>query len=287
MQTPRPTRKSERSGGPKVGQPVADEHSPKARAAVGRASGSGEPVERLPAARAQADVHADVSEQDGPVDALIFGSQGQLIERFGSGLDAKVLVLNKAYAAVRVVSAKRAFTMLAKELAEIIHVEDGRYVNYDFSSWAELAAYQAQFERERHDWIHCVRFDIAVPRIIRLLGYDRLPAQGVKLNRRNLFARDRNVCQYCGKHFSTADLSLDHVKPKAQGGGESWENLVCACIWCNAKKGGRTPEQAGMKLQRKPVKPKRNPLISLRLGSEKYQSWKTFLDEAYWGVELR
>lgn len=209
------------------------------------------------------------------------------MDRFGTGLDSKVLVLNKLYMAIRVVSAKRAFIMLAKELAEVIHVDDGKYVNYDFSSWQEVAAFQKEFERTRHDWVRTVRCDIAVPRIIRLLGYDRLPAQGVKLNRRNLFARDRNQCQYCGKHFPTADLSIDHVLPRAQDGGESWENLVCSCIWCNAKKGGRTPEQAGMKLVRAPKRPKRNPLISLRLGSEKYQSWKAFLDEAYWSVELR
>jgi 5-methylcytosine-specific restriction endonuclease McrA len=204
-----------------------------------------------------------------------------------SGLESKVLVLNRLYMAVRVISAKRAFVMLAKDLAEVISVEEGRYVNYDFSSWQEISQLQREFEHERHDWVRTVRFDLAVPRIVRLLGYDRLPREDVKLNRRNLFARDRNQCQYCGKHFPTSDLSIDHVLPRTQGGGESWENLVCACIWCNAKKGGRTPEQASMKLIRPSKRPKRNPLITLRLGSEKYQSWKAFLDEAYWSVELR
>ena len=210
-----------------------------------------------------------------------------VIHRFGSGLDAKVLVLNKLFMAVRVVSARRAFTLLLKDLAEVIHVEDGKYLNYDFESWREIAEVQRELERERHDWVRTVRYEIAVPRIIRLMGYDRLPRQDVKLNRRNLFARDRNQCQYCGKHFSTADLSIDHVLPRAQGGGDTWENLVCACLWCNARKGGRTPEQASMKLVRAVKRPRRNPLITLRLGSEKYQSWKTFLDEAYWSVELR
>ena len=126
-----------------------------------------------------------------------------------------------------------------------------------------------------------------MPRIIRLLGYDRLPAQTVKLNRRNLFARDRNQCQYCGRHFPTNELSIDHVKPRSTGGGDSWENLVCACIKCNARKGGRTPDGARMKLIRKPVMPKRNPLIALRLGQDKYASWKAFLDNAYWSVELK
>lgn len=202
-------------------------------------------------------------------------------------LDCKVLVLNKLYVAVRVISARRAFSLLCRDIAEVIHVEDDKFLTYDFSSWQELSQLRKTFEPDKHDWVRTMRFDIAVPRVIRLLGYDRLPAQIVKLNRRNLFARDRNQCQYCGKTFPTSELSIDHVLPRAQGGGDSWENLVCACVKCNARKGGRTPDEAQMKMIRKPVKPKRNPLITLRLGQERYSSWKAFLDDAYWNVELR
>jgi 5-methylcytosine-specific restriction endonuclease McrA len=189
--------------------------------------------------------------------------------------------------AIRVISARRAFTMLFSDLAEVIQVENGQYNSYSFSSWTELSEYQRRFEAEKHDWVRTVRLEIAVPRVIRLMGYDRLPAQTVKLNRRNLFARDRNTCQYCGRHFPTSELSIDHVLPRSLGGGDSWENLVCACIKCNARKGGRTPEQARMKLIRRPVMPKRNPLIQLRLGQDKYSSWRAFLDHAYWSVELK
>ncbi len=203
------------------------------------------------------------------------------------GLAAKVLVLNKLYMAVRVISARRAFCMLTQQIAEVVHIENGQYASYDFESWAELSELRKEYEAERFDWVRTVRLEIAVPKVIRLLGYDRLPEQHVKLNRRNLFARDRNQCQYCGKHFSTSDLSIDHVMPRAQGGGDTWENLVCACIRCNAKKGGRTPEQSGMALTRKPVRPRRNPMITVRLGQQRYESWKTFLDNAYWSVELR
>ncbi|MBL0927638.1 MAG: HNH endonuclease [Phycisphaerales bacterium] len=189
--------------------------------------------------------------------------------------------------AVRVISAKRAFGMLARDLAEVIHIEDGQYTSYDFETWAEVSEIRRQMEAERFDWVRTVRLEIAVPKVIRLLGYDRLPEQHVKLNRRNLFARDRNQCQYCGRTFPTSELSIDHVMPRAQGGGDTWENLVCACVKCNARKGGRTPDQAGIALIRKPVRPKRNPMITLRLGQAKYESWKAFLDNAYWSVELR
>jgi 5-methylcytosine-specific restriction endonuclease McrA len=206
---------------------------------------------------------------------------------FGAGLHAKVLVLNRAYLAVRVTSARRAFCLLSRGMAEVIHVDDGKYANYDFATWTEISELQRAYERDAHDWVRTVRLNIAVPKIIRLLGYDRLPHQTVKLNRRNLFARDGNRCQYCGDLFPTSELTLDHVTPRAHGGGETWENLVCSCVRCNARKGGRTPEQAHMRLWAKPHKPRRNPLITIRLGQEKYASWKAFLDEAYWSVELR
>ena len=204
-----------------------------------------------------------------------------------SGLDAQVLLLNRVYAAIRVIDARRAFSLLSKEIAEVIAVEDGTYRNYDFETWADIAELQQEFEPDRHEWVRTTRFTIAVPKIIRVLGYDRRPRRIVKLNRRNIYARDHNLCQYCGRSFPTRELTLDHVLPRVQGGENSWDNLVCACVKCNARKGGRTPRQAGMRLIRQPVRPKRNPAITLRLGAARYESWKAFLDEAYWTVELQ
>lgn len=204
-----------------------------------------------------------------------------------SALDARVLVLNKHYLAVRVVTARRALCMLFKEIAEIISVEDSTFVNYDFESWRQISQFRATYEREHHDWIRCVRFELAAPRIIRLLTYDRPPRQTVKFNRRNIYARDRNRCQYCGRHLPTSELSLDHVTPRSQGGRTDWTNLVCCCVGCNVRKGGRTPDEAGMRLLTPPIKPRRSPVITLQLNSSKYASWKQFLDAAYWNVELR
>jgi 5-methylcytosine-specific restriction endonuclease McrA len=203
-----------------------------------------------------------------------------------NALDAKVLVLNRLYAVIRVVDARRAFALLAKQAAEVIALENGTYRNYDFETWADLGSLQQEFEADDHDWVRTTRVVIAVPKIIRVLGYDRLPREVVKLNRRNIYARDGSRCQYCGKPFPTRELTLDHVVPRVQGGENSWTNLVCACVRCNARKGGRTPAQASMKLIRAPKRPRRNPAIALRLGSPRYQSWKAFLDEAYWTVEL-
>ncbi len=204
-----------------------------------------------------------------------------------SGLDCNVLVLNKHYMAIRVVGAKRAFSLLCRELAEVVSLEQDRYSNYDFQSWCEVSRFKRQFEPDGHDWVSTVNLHVAVPRIIRLLFFDRLPRTDIKFNRRNIFARDRNRCQYCGKRFTTNELSLDHVIPRSMGGKSAWENIVCACAQCNVKKGGRTPQQARMTLIQKPVKPKRNPLIHFHLGHQRYRSWKQFLDHAYWSVELK
>ncbi len=209
-----------------------------------------------------------------------------------SALGANVLVLNRNYQAIRVINVRRAFSLLCRDLAEVIHIEadesgQSRWQNLDMQQWTDLSQLKAAFQPDEYDWIHTVRFQIAVPRIIRLLGYDKLPRQDVKFNRRNIYARDSNRCQYCGKRMPTSELSLDHVVPKSQGGKSSWENIVCCCVKCNVKKGGRTPEQAHMHLLTKPVKPKRSPVINIRLADQRYNSWKQFLDNAYWTVELK
>lgn len=205
----------------------------------------------------------------------------------GESLASSVLVLNRTYSAVHVIGVRRAFSLLCRELAEVIHIEDGTYANYDFASWREVSEMRAQFKEPQQDWIRSVNFEIQVPRVVRLLTYDRMPKQTIRFNRRNIFARDGNRCQYCGKKFPMSELSLDHVHPRSQGGETTWENIACCCVKCNVKKGGRTPEEANMHLIKTPVKPKRSPLLAIKLGNPKYESWKSFLDRAYWSVDLK
>jgi 5-methylcytosine-specific restriction endonuclease McrA len=205
-----------------------------------------------------------------------------------TSLDASVLVLNKLFMAIHIISVRRAFCLLCKDQAEVVSMEEGQFMTYDFATWREVSEFRSRaFKQEDDDWVRTVSSEIQVPRVIRLTDYDRLPKQTVKFNRRNIFARDNNQCQYCGKKFPTSELSLDHVVPRSQGGISSWENIVCACVACNVRKGGRTPKEASMALYRKPEKPKRSPMLNLKLTNRKYQTWKTFLDNAYWSVELK
>ena len=149
--------------------------------------------------------------------------------------------------------------LLFRELAEVIHFEEGQYANYNFESWREISALRSSFKQQHEDWIRSINFELQAPRVIRLLSYDRVPRQTLRFNRRNLFARDGNHCQYCGHSFPTSELSLDHIVPRSRGGDTSWENVVCACVACNVRKGGRTPQEAHMKLIRHPGEAEAQP----------------------------
>jgi len=116
--------------------------------------------------------------------------------------------------------------------------------------------------------------------------FDRMPKKEVKFTRHNVFERDRNTCQYCGKIFDRKDLNLDHVWPRDKGGRTTWENVVCSCIKCNTRKGNRTPESVGMKLIRKPKRPKWRAFVHFSFTTGAHESWKHFIDIAYWNVEL-
>ena len=202
-----------------------------------------------------------------------------MIAHTNSPLDANVLVLNRMYMAVHVVSARRAFCLLCKELAEVVNIEDGAYMAYDFDTWREVCELRdAVDDRGPHeDWIRSVNFVVQVPRIIRLLQFDRVPNNAVKFSRRNVFLRDEYRCQYCGRKFSSSSLSLDHVKPRSQGGPTNWSNIVAACLKCNVRKGGRTPVEANMKLLSQPTRPQKSPSLAYQLRSEKYECWKPFI----------
>jgi len=203
-------------------------------------------------------------------------------------LQSNVLVLNRLYMAMHVISVRRAFRLLFKDYAEVVSLEDDRYNSYSLESWMELSTLREAWKDDPdEEWVRGVSIDIRVPRIIRLLFYDRVPKRGVRFNRRNIYARDGSRCQYCGRRFKTQELSLDHVIPRSRGGDATWSNIVCCCTSCNVKKGGRTPHEAHMRLVRAPGRPKYSPIIAVRLGKAKYHSWKTFLDNAYWSVELK
>ena len=195
-------------------------------------------------------------------------------------LNSSVLVLNRLYQPVNITTVRRAFALLYQGAARAI---DAEFQTFDFESWSALSA-----EVNSKDVVHTVSQTLRIPRVIILQVFDKLPHLSVRFSRQNIYLRDRNTCQYCAKKLPRSELNLDHVVPRAQGGKTSWENVVCSCIKCNLSKGGRTPEQADMKLLRKPSKPKWSP-FERGEGRYAYRDWRPFLsfaDASYWNVEL-
>lgn len=205
-------------------------------------------------------------------------------------LDSKVLVLNKLYSPIRMTTVRDAFCKIFTEAAEVITVEDGQYMNHDFSSWTELSELKSlledEFVDEELEWVRTPSTRLVVPRVIRMLGYDKAPRFQMRLTRKNIYDRDNYTCQYCGKRFSTEDLNIDHVLPRSRGGKNSWGNLVCSCIKCNRKKKNQTPKEAGMKLLSKPYRPSPQFVLKISPNSRKYKDWDMFISDIYWNAEL-
>jgi hypothetical protein len=112
----------------------------------------------------------------------------------------------------------------------------------------------------------------------------RQPASAVTFSRRNIFKRDRYVCQYCGAQPGTGELTIDHVVPRSQGGASSWTNYVLACVACNKRKADRTPRGAGMTLRREPIRPTWKPVYADQ--HARLESWSKFVSDVYWNAQL-
>ncbi len=197
-------------------------------------------------------------------------------------LEQQVLVLNRLWQAVNVCSVRRALTLLFQGQAQVVlNAGDGSFQTYNFREWRDIS------DAEPHpESIHTISFKIRIPRVILLMVFDQLPAKEVKFTRHNIFERDKNTCQYCGRIFERKDLNLDHVVPRDRGGPTTWENIVCSCIPCNTRKGNRTPQEAGLRLIRKPKRPKWRPFLHVQMGVTAHDQWRHFIDLAYWNVEL-
>jgi len=123
-----------------------------------------------------------------------------------------------------------------------------------------------------------IQFRLRLPAVIRLRRYIKKRTPIIKFSRQNIYIRDGGKCQYCGMHFSQKELTYDHVVPRSRGGETEWTNVVICCTVCNIKKGGRTPEEAGMSLIRRPKVPLWLPLFPLTVGlKEAPKPWREYL----------
>lgn len=162
------------------------------------------------------------------------------------------LLLNFTYECISFITEKKVFKLLAKDRIEVL------------SSWEEESVWASG--------------KIKHPAVIRLKYLVRWIPRKVKFNRIGVFRRDSFNCQYCTVQLSPSKLTMDHVLPKNQGGDSSWRNCVAACFTCNNRKGNRTPEQAGMKLLKRPAVPLITIASEYHLLNNKHEDWKTYLN---------
>ncbi|MEH2253784.1 HNH endonuclease [Nostoc sp.] len=160
----------------------------------------------------------------------------------------KVLVLNASYEPLNITSWRRAAVLLIKGKAERVE-HNGKFLYSDFP----------------------------LPTVIRLRHYVRVPYKEIPLTRRNILHRDGHACQYCG--YTGDDLTLDHVIPRSRSGGDTWENIVTACVRCNVKKGSRTPHEAHMPLRHPPRQPYSSLYfeVSKHLKSGLHTEWQKYV----------
>ena len=164
-----------------------------------------------------------------------------------------VLVLNQNYEPLNICNIRRAFVLVHRGKAEVLeHHEPG---------------------------IRTATRILPRPSVIKISYMVKRPRPQVRLSRREIFMRDDYACQYCGSR--TRELTLDHVVPRHKGGGHSWDNLVSACRPCNHRKGGKTLEEARMRLPKPPKRPQPTQyfLWVQRLNGNASQAWLKFLPQ--------
>ena len=187
----------------------------------------------------------------------------------------RVLVLNRNWQAVNIVGVRRAFSLLCQDHARVINTINADFAAMDAGEW--IAWSQEIGHIPGQAYIHTVRLDILIPKVLVLRSFDRLPVTEIKFNRENVFIRDNYTCQYTGKRCKSAELTLDHVIPRERGGRTSWENIVTCRRDINSLKANQLPHEAGLKLIRKPVRPKWRPFSAVVASSPIEREWRHFL----------
>jgi 5-methylcytosine-specific restriction endonuclease McrA len=171
-------------------------------------------------------------------------------------LKRSTIVLNKNWIPVTQTSVARAICKVFTGAAQVVKETD--YSTHDFNSWVR------QPVKSDEPCIRTSSMRIPVPKMIVLISYSDVPTRTRNFSRDYVFKRDKFICQYCGAQTKKHEITIDHVKPKCQGGQTTWENCVAACEPCNTAKADQTPEQAGMKLRKKPKRPDEFDLAALQ-----------------------
>jgi 5-methylcytosine-specific restriction endonuclease McrA len=183
-----------------------------------------------------------------------------------------VLILNKHWIPINTTTARHSFALMYSENAKGIMIEEDKVVPLEWNEWVSLNL------KENDRTVKTVRGFVKIPTVIVLNHYDKIPRQIIKFTQKSLWERDNFTCQYTGKKVTRTNGNIDHIIPRSQGGKTSWENCVIAHKEINAIKADRTPEQAGLKLLKKPSAPRIMPVSFYIRNKEEVKDWEMFLN---------
>ncbi len=183
-------------------------------------------------------------------------------------LSRPVLVLNKMWIPIRVVTVKRCLKLVFADKASIVDPAD--YSVYSWEKWVTMDSTNDEYG------IETTSGRIKIPEVIVLLNYAKVFIKDLRITKKNIYMRDKYRCQYTGRQVRHDEADIDHVIPKSRGGKNSWDNLVVCTKEINRVKADRTPEEAGLKLIRKPTAPKTDHfLVDPKLNAP--DSWEKFI----------
>lgn len=162
------------------------------------------------------------------------------------------LLLNSTYECIAFISERKVFKLLAKEKIEVLTEWDSKITFWD-------------------------KQKINHPAVVRLRYHVRWIPRKIRYNNTAVFRRDHHKCQFCNKTLTSTKLTIDHIIPRSKGGESSWSNCVTSCFDCNNTKSNRTPEEAGMKLLRKPTAPIQSIYSEYCIMKNTHPSWADYV----------
>lgn len=163
----------------------------------------------------------------------------------------KVLLLNATYEPLTVIHWKHAVRLHCKNKVRILE--------------------------EKDEELHSADDTHPNPSVVVLIEKVTTPRLPVKFSRDNIYQRDNYTCQYCGEKYDYHKLTFDHVVPQSKGGKTTWKNIVTSCFDCNTKKkGDRTPQEAGLTLNKKPKQPRWTPIEKMGI-EDPPEKWEPYL----------
>lgn len=190
-------------------------------------------------------------------------------------LNEYTLVLNRGWTPVAVSRVKDSLVKLFNNAAKI--VDPHTYETFTWDEW--VGRYSFPISEDNNDdfnFIYSQKLKIRTPEVIVLNNYSKIPERKLRLTRKNLLLRDKYQCQYTGKKLNADNATIDHIIPQSRGGKSTWENVVICSEEANSQKADKTPNEAGMKLMKKPNRPIWHPLFAVS-NKKNLESWKKFL----------